>query len=127
MSVDEPVVRCGDCLTVLPEPPNTPPERRIPCPKCGSTTRNYAIELRATLFTQADMVQPGMMQPAESSTSQDTVATLEDAGYEVQWLRLSEGGAWMVRVFDREGDFIDGAIQDDPTDALLAVAERLLP
>jgi hypothetical protein len=42
-------------------------------------------------------------------------------------LRLSEGGAWMVRVFDRQGTWIDGSIQDDPQEALLAVCERLLP
>lgn len=33
----------------------------------------------------------------------------------------------MIWVFDRQGTFIDGSIQDDPQDALLAVSERLLP
>ena len=33
----------------------------------------------------------------------------------------------MVRVFDRDGTFCDGALADDPADAILAVAERLLP
>jgi hypothetical protein len=33
----------------------------------------------------------------------------------------------MIWVFDRQGIFIDGSIQDDPQDALLAVSERLLP
>jgi hypothetical protein len=45
----------------------------------------------------------------------------------VSWVRLSEGGAWMVRVFERDGTFTDGAVADDPEDAILAVAERLLP
>jgi len=54
-------------------------------------------------------------------------APLEDAGFDVQWLELSEGGGWMVRVFERQGTWIDGSIQDDPQEALLAVCERLLP
>jgi hypothetical protein len=32
-----------------------------------------------------------------------------------------------VRVFDREGEFIDGAMADDPQDAILAVSEKLIP
>jgi hypothetical protein len=55
------------------------------------------------------------------------IAKLTDASYDLQWLRLSEGGAWMVRVYDSTGDFVDGSIADDPAEALLAVAERLLP
>lgn len=58
---------------------------------------------------------------------QERELVLEDAGYDVQWVRLSEGGAWLVRVFDRSGDFIDGAMADDPQDAILAVSEKLLP
>ena len=52
---------------------------------------------------------------------------LADAEYSLQWLRLSDGGAWMLRVFDRSGITVDLAAADDPQEALLAVAERLLP
>jgi hypothetical protein len=52
---------------------------------------------------------------------------LEDAGFDVQWLELTPGGAWMVRVFNRQGDFIDGAAGDDLQDVLFEVFERLLP
>jgi hypothetical protein len=37
------------------------------------------------------------------------------------------GGPWQLQVFDAEGNFIDGGMGDDLEDALLAVAERLLP
>jgi hypothetical protein len=55
------------------------------------------------------------------------IEQFEDAGFRLSWHRLRPGGAVMVQVFDAGGDFIDGSIQDDPEDALLAVAERLLP
>ncbi|MGZ4347905.1 MAG: hypothetical protein ACXVFB_11980 [Gaiellaceae bacterium] len=70
---------------------------------------------------------PATAATSEVSQPKVVIENLEDAGFDLQWLRMSEGGAWMVRVFDREGKFIDGSIQDDPSDALLAVAERLLP
>ncbi len=126
---DEPVVRCADCLTMLAEPPNTPLERRIPCPECGSKARSYAIALTAALMMQPDMAQPGMAQPEIASEARvvSAEASLADAGLSLEWLRLSSGGAWMVRVYDRDGEFIDGSIQDDPQDAILAVSERLLP
>jgi|GEM_PF-2201078 len=34
-----PSVACGQCKVVLNEPPNLPPDKRSPCPHCGSTTR----------------------------------------------------------------------------------------
>ena len=66
---------------------------------------------------------------ARASAGQPTVVigNLEDAGFDLKWLRLSSGGAWMLQVYDDQGTFIDGSIQDDPQDALLAVSERLLP
>ena len=45
----------------------------------------------------------------------------------LEYVQLSERGAWMVRAFDGSGDLVDVAVQDDPQDALLAVADRLVP
>jgi hypothetical protein len=115
----EPVVRCAQCLTVLAEPPNTPLAKRKPCAQCGSTGRNYAIHLSATLQVGGNLVQGAEAREAERS--------VYDVGYELQWLQLSEGGAWMLRVFDKDGNWIDGAVAEDPEEAILAVAERLLP
>jgi hypothetical protein len=77
----------------------------------------------SALRTQAPAATARFEMPAPTVI----IAKLTDASYDLQWLRLSEGGAWMVRVYDSTGDFVDGSIADDPAEALLAVAERLLP
>jgi hypothetical protein len=64
-----------------------------------------------------------MAQPEEAK---ERAAALEDSGFDVQWYSLSND-AWMVFVFDRDGTFIEGSIQDNAQDALLAVSEGLLP
>jgi hypothetical protein len=123
----EPVVRCASCFRPLPEPPNIPMEDRVPCRNCGGMNRSYEIGLTATLAMQPDMTQPGMAQPEIPAEAVGVAGSLADAGFSLQWLRLSRGGAWMQRVFDDREEYIDGSIQDDPQDALLAVSERLLP
>jgi hypothetical protein len=35
------VVLCNNCKLVLDEDPHIQPDQRIPCPSCGSTSRNY--------------------------------------------------------------------------------------
>ena len=102
-------------------------DERKPCRWCGGMNRNYDPTLTATVFVQPDMAQPGMTQPAIPADALDAADTLEDAGFDVTWLQLSEDGAWMVRVHDRQGRFVGGSIQDDPQSAILAVAEDLLP
>ena len=114
----ETLVECGQCGTTLPEPPDIPAERRKPCSECGSTRR--------TIYGSASLTV-GVSLGASAAAAEAVVEKLEDAGFSVQWLRLSEGGAWMVRVFDRQGGWLDGSIADDPQDAILAVSERLLP
>lgn len=127
----EPFVRCAKCRTVLPEPPNTPLEKRNPCPTCGSTGREISVTgaIVATSQVTANVVvnPPAATARASAGSPQVAIGSLEDAGFDVQWLQLSEGGPWIVRVFDRQGEWIDGSVQDDPQDALLAVSERLLP
>jgi hypothetical protein len=123
------ITRCGNCQTVLAEPSDTPPEQRVPCPNCGSKVRIFEKNITATIVPRGDVVV--VATPAEARAEgiapNVRIDQLEDAGFDVRWLRLSEGGAWMVRVYDREGSYIDGSVQDDPQDALLAVSERLLP
>jgi DNA-directed RNA polymerase subunit RPC12/RpoP len=124
------ITRCGNCKTVLAEPSDTPTERRIPCPACGSTVRSFEKNLTATVVASADVVVVGT--PAEARAEGVVpgavrIDQLEDAGFDVQWLRLSDSGPWMVRVFDRQGNFVDGSVQESSQDAILAVCERLLP
>jgi hypothetical protein len=110
------VVRCGNCKTLLAEPSDTPPEQRVPCPTCGSTARQFEKNLTATVTAGA------MVLGADAPQVRIEKHRLEDAGFDVQWLRLSKGGAWMVQVYDREGNWIDGSVQDDPQDALLGAS-----
>jgi DNA-directed RNA polymerase subunit RPC12/RpoP len=127
------VVKCGECSTVLAEPSDTPLENRVPCPKCGSKVRSFAVGLEASIVATSDITGRVTRSAAINATTEITATpaevteTLEDAGFDVQWLRLSEGGPWMVRVFDRAGKFIDGSIADNPEDAILAVSEKLVP
>ncbi len=47
------ITRCGNCGETLAEPADTPVEKRQPCPKCGSTRRNFAVELKASVTATA--------------------------------------------------------------------------
>ncbi|HEY8844896.1 MAG TPA: hypothetical protein VIM23_13430 [Gaiellaceae bacterium] len=49
-------VRCGQCRTILEEPPNVPRDERLPCPKCGSRTRLYSQPLEARVTATATLV-----------------------------------------------------------------------
>ena len=123
----EPIVRCA-CGELLAEPLDTPPEQRVKCPNCGSTARHYSITAEAGVYLVAGL-SAELSVTARPTSPPPSVETLplEDAGFDVTWLRLSDDGPWMVRVFDRQGGFIDGSIADDPDEAIVAVAERLLP
>lgn len=69
------------------------------------------------------------MSESGSVGSWRTVVPVEDLNYRVEWWRLTEDGAWLVRVFDPSDVLVEAAVAvaDSPADALLAVAERLLP
>ena len=122
------VSQCAECKATLAEPPDVPADKRKPCPECGSTRR--VISASGGLVVGVNITVGAPAATASAGTGSPTVSigeALENAGFDLQWLRLSEGGAWLVRVFDRRGDFIDGAMADNPEDALLSVADRLLP
>ena len=44
---------CGNCGETITEPASTPVEERQPCPKCGSTRRNFFVELTASVSASA--------------------------------------------------------------------------
>ena len=46
-------VRCGQCRTPLNEPLQTPAESRIPCRRCGSTSRLFEKAFAATISFRA--------------------------------------------------------------------------
>lgn len=72
--------------------------------------------------------EAGVVANAPLSVEADAIAAkLADALYRLEWLRLSDEGAWMLRVFDGSGACVEISAADDPQDALLAVADQLLP
>lgn len=44
---------CGNCGEPLTEPASTPVEKRLPCPKCGSTRRSFMVEMRESVTASA--------------------------------------------------------------------------
>jgi restriction system protein len=44
-------VACLACKTILSEKSDTPPEKRLPCPNCGSMARAYSITASGALFS----------------------------------------------------------------------------
>lgn len=46
---------CGNCGETITEPANTPVEKRQPCPNCGSTRRNFSVELMASISVSASV------------------------------------------------------------------------
>lgn len=63
---DEPIVRCGECLTNLADPLNTPLEQRKPCPECGSLRRNVAVTLATTVMAGVDVT---VIAPTATATA----------------------------------------------------------
>ncbi len=48
MSEQTTVVKCQQCGKVLDEPSDTPVQERTPCPDCGSTDRQFEVEINDT-------------------------------------------------------------------------------
>jgi hypothetical protein len=44
---------CANCGEPITEPANTPVEKRQPCPKCGSTTRTFSVEIKISCTASA--------------------------------------------------------------------------
>jgi hypothetical protein len=88
------------------------------------TPRKNVTALAGMSWESQAVVTSAVSLPQEAEAVAEKLA---DAAFTLQWLRLSEGGAWMLRVFDETEACVDMSVNDDPQDALLAVAERLLP
>jgi hypothetical protein len=142
VSENSTVVRCSGCGERLAEPSDLALEKRQPCPACGSLVRTFEVgaaivatssvgasiaPVPKTVYGEVSVTVNAAVATASTGAPTVRIEQLEDAGFRLSWLRLTKGGAVMLRVYDANGEFIDGSIQDDPADALLAVAERLLP
>lgn len=63
--------------------------------------------------------------PAPESVAERTT-DLEEFGFRVVWYRTPDG-LYLVQVFDDDGTLLDGGGGDDPVEAFIEVAARLLP
>jgi len=111
MSVDKPVVNCGNCGLQLDEDTSAPTETRLPCPSCGSMTRAIHVTIRETVTIKeklglkgrhVDGGKPFIEQVQGDDLHRDTGA----------WRRLS-------RVIDRENDEYHEVVEDPATGDIL--------
>ncbi len=54
---------CGNCGEPLTEPASTAVEKRQPCPKCGSTRRNFSVEMTASVSASASFTAAVITYP----------------------------------------------------------------
>ncbi len=54
---------CGNCGEPISEPANTPVESRQPCPKCGSTRRNFSAEMTGSLTVSGSVTATVITYP----------------------------------------------------------------
>lgn len=134
-SANPPIVRCASCNRILHEPANLTPEERKPCRWCGGMNRIFDVELTGVVqaIGRGGAIAGGFapevsvrVAPAPAEAEAEEARKLQAAGFKLDWERLSDGGAWMLRVYVAD-DLVDMAVHDDPETVLLAVADRLLP
>jgi restriction system protein len=121
------VTFCGDCRTIIDEYRYVDPEKRVPCPKCGSTARTYSVEnsmtsgfetridaqvifSRSNLFMQTVIVpgaqtSEGKLIEAVAAPWFDIIALLQrdpSIAYQLSWDQWEEiiAGAYKKAGFD---------------------------
>jgi hypothetical protein len=122
------IVTCGQCGRTLPERSDILPESRPPCPQCGSTTRTFLVHLAGSLTAKGSLSTNVTVEPiAPPESAQPKTADMIEAGYKVVWYCYPDG-LYLVQLYDdNTGELLDAGGGDDPVDALLEVAQRLLP
>ena len=118
MNESVPQVQCDACGAPIDEPSNTPPEKRSPCPSCGSTIRQIRVELAETLETHASLgykaKSQGKGKPyVEGRTGDDL---------------HRKTGKWMLleRVIDRAKNWYKELITDPETGKVVRHCEEPL-
>ena len=81
----------------------------------------------ATSFITASPVLLGRTRAVLSDLPEGGLTNqLREVGFLLKWDQLTENGEWMLRVYRGE-ELVDASVAGDKQDALLAVAESLLP
>ena len=121
-------VTCGECGRVLPERSDLTPEKRPPCPECGSTSRKFLVHLEAQITGRgslnAKLVLEAIPPPDDG---QSVTSDLLEAGYIVRWWSYPDGLVLVQVIDETTGELLDAGGGDSPVDALLEIAEKLLP
>ncbi len=111
-------VRCGQCKTLLDEPLQTPAESRIPCPKCGSTSRLFEKTLAAMGTARASLGlkarEPGRRKPF--------LEQISGASYFLKAQRWAER---LMRI-DRRNNQYREVVTDPETGAIIHKCEEPL-
>jgi hypothetical protein len=125
-------VFCGNCGRELDVPSDVPPERRDPCPVCGSTVRDFrdsaTVVLRITgISASAVANEPTIRVESVQADRRPEAETIRGRfRATLDWQELGNG-LWMLHVLNERGDLVEGGVGDSPEDALLEVYERLIP
>ena len=133
-------VYCAQCGNELQERTDLPEADRKPCGNCGSTARRMAVDVfdhlgsGDSLGDAAGTVHEGQASlVAESyfSASGDVERALEviaSRSFRLEWMEPTDAdGSYTAMVYHQSGELIDMAEAQTADDALLAVAERLVP
>ncbi len=93
-------VRCGTCGLELDEKTGTEKNQRAPCPKCGSTVRSHAVEMRVGLRILTGLKATGL-RGGMSRTKGWFMRTFSG---QVPQRNRDNAIANVERTFDRDGD-----------------------
>ncbi|MGD0856397.1 MAG: hypothetical protein ABSA18_11400 [Dehalococcoidia bacterium] len=105
------IVVCGKCKCELEEEPNIAPIQRVPCPKCGSTSRNFEVKSSVTITAKSQVSVLGKRQGKGKPFIEQV------AGDNLH----RKTGKWMKRsrVIDRENDSYKETITDPATGEII--------
>lgn len=111
-------VRCGQCKTALDESLQTPADSRIPCPRCGSTSRLFEKTLAGTITPRASLGlkarEPGRRKPF--------LEQISGASY------FRKAQRWVERLMriDRRNNQYREVVTDPETGTIIHKCEELL-
>ena len=95
---------CASCGKELNESPNISPDKRKPCPSCGSNKRNFSISITETLTLRESIGLKG-----------------KRAGLKRPFIEVFSGAQWShklkkwidkIRTIDREKDLYEEKVTD---------------
>lgn len=111
-------VRCGQCKTPLDESLQTPADSRIPCPRCGSTSRLFEKTLAATATARASLG----LKARESGHRKPFLEQISGASY------FRKAQKWVERLMriDRRNNQYQEIVTDPETGTIIHQCEEPL-